>query len=176
MTHYQVLGLSRSATSEEIRKSYRRLVMRYHPDRNPDPSASDKFLRVQRAYEVLIHPGLRENYDYSLNVGSILNKKPLSRAEQKDPGYRRSRMSQQMRPDSASKKKGKTQDAGDFRMLENVLFYSLLMIGFIAIFFSARDLWYTPWDDLNKFTGITFGISFTVLLIYSWTQIYRKKE
>jgi len=176
MTHYQVLGLGRSASTEEIRKSYRRLAMRYHPDRNSDPSASEKFLRVQKAYEVLINSGSRENYDYTLNAGSVLSSRPLSRAEQKDPGYRRSRMSQQMKPDFASKKAGKPQGEGDFRMLENVLFYSLLIIGFIAIFFSARDLWNSSWDSLNNFTGITFGLSFTALLIYSWTQIYRKKN
>jgi len=176
MTHYQVLGLARSASSEEIRKSYRRLVMRYHPDKNSDPAASEKFLRVQKAYEVLINPGSRENYDDALNAGSVLRSRPLSRAEQKDPGYRRSRMSQQMKPDFASKKAEKPQDAGDFHMLENVLFCSLLIIGFIAIIFSARDLWYAPWDDLNNFTGIIFGLSFTILLIYSWTQIYRKKN
>lgn len=176
MTHYQVLGLGRSASTEEIRKSYRRLAMRYHPDRNSDPSASEKFLRVQKAYEVLINSGSRESYDYTLNAGSVLSSRPLSRAEQKDPGYRRSRMSQKMKPDFASKKAGKPQDEGDFRMLENVLFYSLLIIGFIAIFFSARDLWNSSWDSLNNFTGITFGLSFTALLIYSWTQIYRKKN
>ena len=41
--YYEVLGVGRNATEDEIRKAYRKLAFQYHPDRNPDPSASERF-------------------------------------------------------------------------------------------------------------------------------------
>lgn len=45
---YRVLGLQKGASAAEVRKAHRRLAMRYHPDKNPSPSAHEKFLRVQQ--------------------------------------------------------------------------------------------------------------------------------
>ena len=54
-TPWQILGLSEEADKKEIRKAYRRLAKRYHPDRNPgNPEAEDKFKEVQMAYETLM--------------------------------------------------------------------------------------------------------------------------
>jgi len=51
---YQTLGLRPDATEKDIRKAYRRLAMRHHPDRNPDdPRAAERFKQVQWAYEIL---------------------------------------------------------------------------------------------------------------------------
>jgi molecular chaperone DnaJ len=62
--YYQVLGISRDATEEEIKKSYRGLAMQYHPDRNPgDKEAEEKFKIASEAYEVLRDPQKRELYD-----------------------------------------------------------------------------------------------------------------
>lgn len=62
--HYEVLGVSRSASTDEIKRAYRSLAKKYHPDRNPgDPSAEDKFKDVQHAYSVLSDPKKREQYD-----------------------------------------------------------------------------------------------------------------
>lgn len=64
MDHYEVLGVSRNAAPEEIRKAYRSLARRFHPDANPDdPQASERFKEVSRAYEVLSDPQKRERYD-----------------------------------------------------------------------------------------------------------------
>jgi len=62
--YYQTLGLSRSATQEEIQKAYRQMARKYHPDLNPnDPEAKDKFQQVQNAFDVLNDPQKREMYD-----------------------------------------------------------------------------------------------------------------
>jgi molecular chaperone DnaJ len=62
--YYEVLGITRSATKEEIKKAYRKLAMQYHPDRNPgDKSAEDKFKEAAEAYEILSHDEKRNNYD-----------------------------------------------------------------------------------------------------------------
>ncbi len=58
-----MLGLSRSADLAEIKKAYRKLAMQYHPDRNDDPEAEDRFKQVTEAYEVLRDPEKRQLYD-----------------------------------------------------------------------------------------------------------------
>jgi DnaJ-class molecular chaperone len=61
---YDVLGVSKSATSEEIQKAYRKLSKKYHPDRNPgDKQADTTYKEVQEAYGVLSDPAKKSNYD-----------------------------------------------------------------------------------------------------------------
>jgi curved DNA-binding protein len=62
--YYKVLGVSRNATEDEIKKAYRKLAMKYHPDRNPgDKEAEDKFKDINEANEVLSDPKKRARYD-----------------------------------------------------------------------------------------------------------------
>jgi molecular chaperone DnaJ len=62
--YYEILGVARSATEEEIKKSYRKLALQYHPDRNPeDPDAEEKFKEAAEAYEVLHDAEKRGLYD-----------------------------------------------------------------------------------------------------------------
>lgn len=62
---YEILGVSRDATTDEIKKSYRKLAMQYHPDRNPgDKQAEEKFKEAAEAYEALSDPNKRARYDH----------------------------------------------------------------------------------------------------------------
>src|SRR6267143_6457682 len=71
--YYEMLGVSRDAKADEIRKSYRKLARKYHPDLNPgDKAAEDRFKKVQEAYDVLSDAKKRQVYDqygfYSDNI------------------------------------------------------------------------------------------------------------
>ncbi|WP_033160106.1 DnaJ domain-containing protein [Mycoplasmoides alvi] len=61
--YYEVLGVGRNATQQEIKKAFRKLAMQYHPDRNKAPDAEEKFKEINEAYEVLDDPEKRRFYD-----------------------------------------------------------------------------------------------------------------
>lgn len=69
-THYEVLGVGKDANENEIRKAYRSLSLKYHPDRNVDPSAGDKFREINEANEILSDSQKRQQYDHELQFGT----------------------------------------------------------------------------------------------------------
>ena len=71
--YYQILGIARNASDEEIKKAYRKLAMKYHPDRNQGNEnwANDKFKEINEAYGVLGDPQKRRQYDQFGTVGDI---------------------------------------------------------------------------------------------------------
>ena len=71
--YYQLLGVPRNASEEEIKKAYRKLAMQYHPDRNPGKEkwANEKFKEINGAYGVLGDPEKRRQYDQFGTVGNI---------------------------------------------------------------------------------------------------------
>ncbi|MCX7275080.1 MAG: DnaJ domain-containing protein [Burkholderiales bacterium] len=60
---YDILGVASQASDEDIKRAFRRKASAFHPDRNPDPDASQRFREAQQAYELLIDPERRQAHD-----------------------------------------------------------------------------------------------------------------
>ena len=68
--YYDILGVSKSSSPEEIKKAYRKLAIKYHPDKNPDDhTAEDKFKEAAEAYEILSNPEKKQRYDHYGHAG-----------------------------------------------------------------------------------------------------------
>ena len=68
--YYEILGLAKNASEEEIKKAYRKLAIKYHPDKNPDDkTAEDKFKEAAEAYEILSNPDKRQRYNQYGHAG-----------------------------------------------------------------------------------------------------------
>lgn len=67
--YYDALGVSQSASEDEIKKAYRKLSLKYHPDRNSEPEAKHKFQEINQAYEVLGDGEAKKRYDRQLQFG-----------------------------------------------------------------------------------------------------------
>jgi len=68
-THYEILGVSKDADETAIKKAYRKLSLQYHPDRNPDPVATEKYKAINEAHEILSDSQKKQQYDHELEFG-----------------------------------------------------------------------------------------------------------
>lgn len=90
-SYYQILGVPVHASQEEIRTAYRKLVVVYHPDRNPTPEAAEKIREINRAYDVLGDPDKRRKYDLAGTVNWTTEPVTPPPPVHRDPAYRRTR-------------------------------------------------------------------------------------
>src|SRR5689334_15068275 len=89
--YYKVLQVSQSATADEIKRSYRKLAVLYHPDKNPDPKAEAIFKEITEAYDVVGDAAKRMRYDFLVKnpLSEDMQDNTLNGPPHRDPAYRR---------------------------------------------------------------------------------------
>lgn len=83
---YKILGIQKSATLQEIRKAYKQLAKEWHPDKNRDPAAENRFVEINQAYELLTDPERRKHFD---TFGVAVDESPQFRKKQDYSQYQR---------------------------------------------------------------------------------------
>ena len=86
--YYQILGVSRTASFDTIRSAYRKLVVLYHPDKNPAPDAHERIAEINHAYDVLSDDEKRRSYDLKLTYGWTEHVQEPPARTHRDPRYR----------------------------------------------------------------------------------------
>lgn len=170
--YYIILGIHKSASAEEIKKAYRQQAKQFHPDVSSDALATAKFQLLNEAYHVLINNRKKRIYDYKLRNQINFNRSRVKSYSSQPYSY----YNHYTRPKyySSGKSKEYKDDAYKKKILDKILFYSLLVIGFIGILFGIFDIFYKEWMGLDNFNGIFFSMCFTFLLIYGWRLLGKK--
>ena len=173
VNYYAVLGVQKTASSDQIKRAYRQQAKSLHPDISKDRLATAKFQLLNEAYQTLINVRKRRIYDYTLRHRAEFNAK--ARTTKRYSGsyhsyykfYTQQTSSesqrQNVRPDNVYKKKS----------IDSIMFYSLLAIGIVGIIFGIFDIFYKEWIGLSNLNGIFFSVCFTSILIYGW-RLMRK--
>lgn len=165
--YYQILHINRNARADDIKKAYRQLAMKYHPDINTTENAQEMFVLINEANETLSDPVKRKLYDarliYGYSTGTL--------SEKKDEAYYK-------KYGTHKKYSGKTYVKPEtpevrFKSLETIVYYIFLTLGLLAFFNSLHEAVY---EDFNSHTlnGLIFSTLFTFLLYFSWNKFYKK--
>lgn len=148
--YYAILGVSSSATASEIKKAFRKLAIRYHPDKNPSASAKGHFQEINEAYDVLGDSVKRAAYDARLaNPFDAAFAPAAAPPRQRDPAYRRSR-TRAPRPRGPSAGYVLMRDS-----LKYVLWISKIALVFTTLFFID---YFLPYRQVNDYIQQVYAI------------------
>lgn len=133
MNYYELLGIPQTASVVEVRRAFRLLVQRVHPDHNKDPQATEQFITAYKAYQTLIDPRQREYYD-SLIAAPIKASSKTSQQEYQEYAQRQQEYVRRAR-ELLRKYLGEEVEVAPERssVLLGLLIVGLLVVGFVAL-------------------------------------------
>jgi len=160
--YYQILGITNSATVLEVRRAFRNLAKKYHPDVNNDTRAQVMFQKINEAYQVLQDDEKRKLYDMRLQSGF-----PAQTVY-----YRPGNVRYRARGDKYAHYRSKNQADDSYGKMEEYfdigLFVVVFLLGCYGFFYGVYRLWVKPVEQIKPFPGIIMGIVFMISVLYFW--------
>jgi len=171
--YYKILGISSQADEKEIKQAFRERAKAYHPDVSDLTDSKKKFQLINEAYQTLIDNKSRRIYDFKMRYHSVPH----------TTGKRRNREFTSYYDNYSKTRENYYQyygnpffNMGKIKTFDLILFYSMVVIGLLAVIFGIIDLFFSKWIGLQNITGLLFGLSFLFLLIYGWNLMWNKRE
>lgn len=121
-SHYRILGLSTGASKAEIKRAYRKLALKYHPDHNTDPGAKERFLAVTEAYNYLMDPPSRPFQSSTKKTGRSADEERIKRARAKAKAAARQRY-------AAFKKQQEAEQSRAYSQALSIFMAIVLLLG-----------------------------------------------
>ncbi len=167
--YYQILGIQRDASYDEVRRAFRQKAKTMHPDVNSSKSAHDNFQKINEAYQVLRDEVKRKDYDARLRTGNFTAKvyyrpaqSPSSASSPKKKTYKNYRTRRYKR-NYKKEEPAKWEKVSDF-----LLFLTLAFAGLFALANGFYRLAIKPLPNHDPWPGFIGGIFFSSILIYFW--------
>jgi len=162
--YYKILGVSRTASSEAIKRAYRSKAKSFHPDVYTGKSSKEQFQLINEAYQVLKDEKKRRLYDYRLKQGlyrpTVYNQQ--GRSTRYHSSYAR-------RPHYAYRKSGFDSKSYKYeKIFDSIIFTFMVLAGIYAIGFGFYRLFYARVEGVDPLKGIIAGVIFTFAIIFGW--------
>jgi hypothetical protein len=172
--YYQLLGVGAKANPDEIKRAYRLRAKEFHPDLNPAPNASERFIQISEAYEILSDPRKRQTYDQRLSTPHRPSEQE-ARARQREAAYRqwvseaqhRAQQYAKMEYGRFYKSRFEAAEARTFLYLQFLVFGMVMLIGTFFISLPVMAFFYVDWKC------IFFAVILVPMALRIYTQGWR---
>lgn len=163
--YYKILEIPADATAEEIHRSYRLLAKQYHPDVNDSRGAEKQFKELNEAYQVLSHPLKRKKYDLLYTYAVWKDYRKYGTSASRNPSWEQYQRRTGETP-ASERRAAQGMSRRSLRMMNNFIFFSVLLIVSAGIVFSIIDA------IVNlHFLGLLFSVILVVMLWAVWGSL-----
>jgi curved DNA-binding protein CbpA len=173
MDYYQILGVSRFADADEVRRAFRTKAKQLHPDLNNNPRAIEEFKRINEAYQVLHDSEKRRIYDLQL-----MNGFPAATVYYRPAGTVKVRY--RAKGDKYAHYKYRSQAEKRYETLEKIFDFSLIgmvfLLGCLGLLYGLYRMYVKPHDDIDPYPGIIMGILVISMIVFFLFTRKKSKE